>query len=216
MRPDCYLFDLDGTLVDSAPDLAGAANHMRELRGLPPVPYELLKVTASSGARGLLKVSFDVDPTDENYQSLTKEFLTYYGEHLADHSHLFAGIRELLNWLSDNSISWGIVTNKHERFAAPLVEKLNIKPDILVCGDTLQERKPSPLPLLYCAEKLGKDISKTIYCGDDIRDIQSANSAGAFSIAAAWGYLGTAVPIADWNADLIMRNPSELIDFEIP
>lgn len=90
MRPDCYLFDLDGTLVDSAPDLAGAANHMRELRGLPPVPYELLKVTASSGARGLLKVSFDVDPTDENYQSLTKEFLTYYGEHLADHSHLFA------------------------------------------------------------------------------------------------------------------------------
>lgn len=215
MTPEIFLFDLDGTLVDSAPDLAGAANHMRLVRDLPVVPYDKLKVTASSGARGLIKAAFDLDPDSPYYDDFVKEFLDYYQDHLADNSNVFPGVKELLKWLEENEIVWGVVTNKHERFTFPLLEALQLKPHVVVCGDTLPERKPSPLPLIYAANKVGKDITKGIYCGDDKRDITAANSAHCFSIAAAWGYLGQTYPIEDWRADLIMRDPSELIGFQI-
>ncbi len=216
MTPEIFLFDLDGTLVDSAPDLAGAANHLRLIRNLSPVPYDKLKVTASSGARGLIKAAFDMDSDSPGYDEIVNEFLDYYQDHLADNSCLFKGVPELLKWFDDNSIVWGIVTNKHERFTFPLIKALNIHPHVVVCGDTLSERKPSPLPLLYAAQKVGKDITKGIYCGDDKRDITAANAAHCFSIAAQWGYLGETYPIEDWGAKLIMRNPSELIHFQLP
>ena len=128
MTPQTYLFDLDGTLLDSAPDLAAAANHLREVRHLEPLPFEVLRKTASSGARGLLGAAFGIKPEDPGYKALANEFLDYYQEHMTDHAELFAGILELINSIEAKGFAWGIVTNKHARFVLPLIEHLKLTP----------------------------------------------------------------------------------------
>lgn len=213
MKPSSYLFDLDGTLADSAPDLAAAANHLRVVRNLPALPFEVLRKTASSGARGLLGAAFNIKPEDPGYDELAKEFLDYYEAHLADHARVFPGVDKLIDYLESNNLPWGVVTNKHKRFTEPLLKVLKLTPDVVVCGDTLERRKPFPDPIIFALKSLNQKPAESIYVGDDIRDIQAGNAAGCFTIAAAWGYLGSTEPIEEWGAGLIMRNPSEIINF---
>lgn len=215
MTPQTYLFDLDGTLLDSAPDLAAAANHLREVRHLEPLPFEVLRKTASSGARGLLGAAFGIKPEDPGYKALANEFLDYYQEHMTDHSELFAGILELINSIEAKGFAWGIVTNKHARFVLPLIEHLKLTPGAVVCGDTLSVSKPHPEPIIHALRLLQKPAESAVYVGDDLRDIQAANSAHVFSIAAQWGYLGSPVGVEEWKADAIVRNPSQILEINI-
>lgn len=216
MKPEAYLFDLDGTLADSAVDLAAAANHLRQVRGLEPIDYSLLRKTASSGARGLLGAAFGITPEQDDYKLYEKEFLDYYSEHLADNTKLFPGVKKLIDFIESSGRAWGVITNKHARFTIPVLKSLHLAPQILVCGDTLEKRKPNPDQIVYALNKLGMKPNEAIYVGDDIRDIIASKAAGVFSVAASWGYLGSAEPIEDWHADLILDNPEQLITVQLP
>jgi len=153
-HPNVYLFDLDGTLLDSAPDLAAAANHLREVRGLTPLPFETLRKTASSGARGLLGAAFGIHPDDPGYAEMVKEFLDYYEAHMAEHSHLFEGVPKMIDNIKAQGASWGIITNKHARFVHPLIKFHKLEPAVVVCGDTLKVSKPNPEPILFALKSI--------------------------------------------------------------
>lgn len=214
-HPKVYLFDLDGTLLDSAPDLAAAANHMRVVRGLEPLPFETLRKTASSGARGLLGAAFGIRPEDAGYAEMAKEFLDYYEEHMADHSRLFDGVPEMLQDIEAQGARWGIITNKHARFVHPLIKFHMLEPAVVVCGDTLKVSKPNPEPIRFALKSINAKASEAIYAGDDKRDIDAANGADVFSVAVQWGYLGSPQPVQDWCADLIVHKPSEILGIEL-
>lgn len=213
--PKVYLFDLDGTLLDSAPDLAAAANHMRTSRGLAPLPFETLRKTASSGAKGLLGAAFGIHPQDAGYADMAKEFLDYYEAHMADHSRLFDGVPEMLAAIKAHGARWGIITNKHARFVHPLIKFHRLEPAVVVCGDTLKVNKPDPEPIRFALQSIDAKAKEAIYAGDDKRDIDAANGADVFSVAVMWGYLGSPQPVQDWCADLIVHNPSEILGIEL-
>lgn len=204
------LFDLDGTLADTAPDLAAAANRMRALRGLAPVPLELLRPVASHGARGLLRVAFEKTPEHTDYNAMRDEFLSCYEAALAVHSRLFDGMPEVLDALERRGIAWGIVTNKAMRFTDPLATLLGLSPraGAIVGGDTTPFSKPDPAPLLHAARLLELAPTDCIYVGDDLRDIVAGRAAGMYTVAAGWGY-GSAP--ADWEADTVLADPRELL-----
>jgi 2-phosphoglycolate phosphatase len=206
------LFDLDGTLADTAPDLAAAANAMRDARGLAPVPLELLRPMASHGARGLLKVAFDQTPEDADYEALRVEFLDRYESALAVHSKLFDGMPEVLDAIEARGLVWGIVTNKAMRFTDPLMVLLGIasRAGAIVSGDTTPFTKPHPAPLLHAAELLDIPASECIYVGDDLRDMTAGQAAGMHTVAAAWGYCGRSAP-TQWQADVVLAEPRELL-----
>lgn len=205
------LFDFDGTLADTAPDLAGAVNEMLADRGLSPVSFEMLRKMASQGARGLLKVAFNVDREDAQFEALRVEFLDRYEARMTSQSSLFKGISSLLAWLDVQALPWGIVTNKATRFALPIIEKFGLSSHINVCGDTTAYSKPHPEPLLYAARTLKVKPAECIYVGDDLRDVQAAKAAGMRSIAAAFGYLGEEDQLEDWGADYIIQQPKEIV-----
>ncbi len=209
---DFYLFDLDGTLADSAPALAATANHLRVQRGLAPLPYAKLRPTASKGAGGLLGAAFGISRQDPDYPQYEKEFLAWYGEHLTDNLTLFPGIRELIDTLDSHKVQWGVVTNKAKKFTDPALAYLNLHPSVTVCGDTLGIRKPSPEPILYAVKQLDRKPEEGVYVGDDMRDITAGNAAGCRTGAAAWGYLGSEKPIEEWGADAILKTPQELLE----
>jgi 2-phosphoglycolate phosphatase len=206
------LFDLDGTLADTAPDLAAAANAMRAARGLAPVSLELLRPMASSGARGLLKVAFEKTPDDADYEALRIEFLDRYESALAVHSKLFDGMSEVLDAIEARGLVWGIVTNKAMRFTDPLMVLLGIasRAGAIVSGDTTPFTKPHPAPLLHAAELLDIPASECIYVGDDLRDMAAGQAAGMHTVAAAWGYCGRSEP-TQWQADVVLAEPRELL-----
>lgn len=214
MKPNLYLFDLDGTLADSAPDLCASANYVRAEEGLPPLPFETLRPAASGGARALLGAALGIKTDDERYKELEAVFLNHYELHLGDRPKLFDGISEVLREIDARGAKWGIVTNKFRRFTAPLLAALNLQPATLVCGDTLNRRKPFPDPILHAMWELDASGAETVYVGDDLRDIQAAHAAGVPGLAASWGYLGSSLPIQDWRADKILCCPSELLDYE--
>lgn len=197
------LFDFDGTLADTAPDLAAAANARRIHRGLPPLPYEALRPVASQGARGLLRVALGMLPDHPEYETERQQFLQHYAGHSTVHSRLFPGIAELLARIRAAGMAWGIVTNKVTHLTRPIVEHLGLMPDCaaLVCGDTAEHPKPHPAPLLLAARQAGFDAARCIYVGDDLRDIQAAHAAGMPAVAAAYGYLGDDPDVASWRAD---------------
>jgi len=210
--PRALLFDLDGTLADTAPDLAGALNRMRSKRGLAPTPYELLRPVASAGARGLVGAAFGLQPGDDGYEELRIEFLDNYAEALAVESSLFEGIPVLLQTLAEHGLSWGIVTNKAARFTDPLVPRIGLNDaGCVVSGDTTAHAKPHPEPLLEAARRLSLQPHQCWYVGDDLRDIQAGRAAGMPTIAAAWGYCGNAEPVT-WEADAIAATPAHLIE----
>lgn len=206
------LFDLDGTFADTAPDLNYALNLMRTTRHLPTVAEEKTRPVTSSGARGLLGVGFEIKPDDKNYAELCKEFLENYENNLCRETRLFAGMPELIEALESNSVRWGIVTNKAERFAIPLINLLGYgkRAACVIGGDSTPQRKPHPEPLFAAARRIGIEASQCIYVGDDERDIQAGRSAGMKTIAVRYGYLNGSSP-DDWGADAVIDTPMEII-----
>jgi phosphoglycolate phosphatase len=206
------LFDLDGTLADTAPDLAAAANKMRVARGLPPVPLETLRPLASAGARGLLGAAFDIGPNDAGYEAMRVEFIGNYETDLCTHSSLFDGIPSLLAELTARQVRWGIVTNKATRLTEPLVALLGIAADAgcIVCGDTTPHAKPHPAPLLHAAQTLRIEPAAIVYVGDDLRDVQAGRAAGMLTIAAAYGYCGDTLAPQAWGADQVAHSTAHL------
>ena len=204
------LFDLDGTLADTAPDLAAAANAMRVARGLAPLPLGALRPVASHGARGLLHVAFEKTPADPDYEPLRIEFLDRYESALATHSKLFDGMPAVLAALEAAGRPWGIVTNKAMRFTAPLTDLLGIakRAAAIVAGDTTPQIKPHPAPLLHAATTMGMAPAECVYVGDDPRDIAAGRAAGMLTIAAGWGY-GEAP--GTWLADALLAEPEDLL-----
>lgn len=208
------LFDLDGTLVDSAPDLAAAANAMRALRGLAPVPYAELRPLAGSGARGMLAGAFARTPADADYEALREEFYALYEERMLATSAAFEGVALLLERLHAFGLPWGIVTNKARRFAEPMVRALAplAGAATLVCGDCTPHIKPHPAPLLEAARRLGRPAAECVYVGDDARDIAAGHAAGMATVAAAWGYLGPGTTAHEWSAGHVIAAPLELLN----
>jgi phosphoglycolate phosphatase len=211
-RLGAVLFDLDGTLVDSAPDLAGACNEMRVERGLAPLPYERLRRMVGSGARGMVGTSFGLVPDSPGYVELRDEFLARYEARMTRETKVFDEMVPVLAWLERERLPWGIVTNKATRFAVPLVAALGLaqRAAALVCGDTVAHSKPHPAPLLEAARRLGLAPGDCAYVGDDRRDVDAGRAAGMLTVVAAWGYLGEGDAPQEWGADHLIARPDEL------
>lgn len=207
------LFDLDGTLVDSAPDLAGAANQMRGARGLADLPYAQLRPMVGTGARGMLGVALGVTPSAPDYEALKHEFLDLYERRMLQETRVFAAVVGLLDALRERELPWAIVTNKAERFALPLTEALGLQRGAVavIGGDTTPHAKPHPAPLLEAARRAGVAAEHCVYVGDDERDIVAGRAAGMRTVAVAWGYLGQGAPIHEWGADLTIESPQALL-----
>ncbi|WP_422014575.1 HAD family hydrolase [Roseateles sp.] len=205
------LFDLDGTLIDSAGDLARAANAMRRDRGLHALPLAQYRPHGGSGARGMLAQAFGVAPGDPAYDGLKREFLDRYETLMFDSTSPFAGVQAELAGLAQAGLAWGIVTNKAERFALPLVAALRLDAAVVVGGDSTAHTKPHPAPLLEAARRLGFTPQTCLYVGDDERDIVAGRAAGMSTAVAAWGYLGQDAEFAHWQADLELGSPGELL-----
>ena len=212
MTAKAVLFDLDGTLADTAPDLAAALNRLRKDQGLAPVPLARLRPFASAGARGLVHAGFGVKPGDEDYDALRTAFLEAYRENTCVETKLFPGIGELLAELERRALAWGIVTNKATRFTDRIVEALGLKPACVVCGDTTEHLKPHPAPLRHAAEQLELPEAECVYLGDDLRDVQAARAAGMRAVAVGWGYHHpeNGGP-RSWKADAVIAQPRDLI-----
>lgn len=208
------LFDLDGTLVDSALDLGGAGNDLRERRGLPPLPLEVFRPLTGTGARGMLRVALGTTPEDADFEALKDEYLAIYATRLTRLTRVFDAMAPVLDALDAAALPWGIVTNKHSRFAEPVVAGTGLatRSRVLVCGDTTARAKPFPDPLLEAARRLAVDPAHCLYVGDDLRDIQAGRAAGMGTAAAAWGYLGDGEPIEAWGADHLARTPAGLLE----
>ncbi len=211
-------FDLDGTLADTAPDLVAAANQLLIARNLPPKPYEVLRPCASAGARGLIGGAFGINPEHPDFIPLRDEFFSNYEKALLVNSVIFEGVDHLLDQLDEAKLPWGIVTNKSERFTHPLTDLMGLRQRAVstVCGDTTPHSKPHPEPILHAARIANIDPSKSVYVGDDIRDIIAGKAAGMMTIAAAYGYCGCEEPPEAWGADYLVRHPKELLQIIFP
>jgi 2-phosphoglycolate phosphatase len=210
--PRAILFDLDGTLADTAPDLAAAVNWLRSERGLEPTPYALLRPTASAGARGMIGAAFGLAPGDDGYEELRLAWFDRYQRAIAVHSTLFGGVVELLDAIRAAGMDWGIVTNKPARFTDPLIPQIGLEhAGCVVSGDTTGFAKPHPAPLLEGARRLGMAPEHCWYVGDDQRDIEAGSAAGMTTVACTWGYCGAVDPAA-WGADYLLDTPTDLLD----
>lgn len=209
------LFDLDGTLIDSAPDLAAAANAMRVERGLAALPYAALRPMVGSGARGMVGAALQSAPGDEGFDALRTEFLARYEAALLERTHVFEAMLPLLDALERRACPWGVVTNKAHRFADPVIAGLGLdsRAAVVIAGDTTAHSKPHPAPLLEAARRLGLAPATLVYVGDDLRDVQAGRAAGMATVAAAWGYLGQGEPIEAWGADVVVQTPAELLEW---
>ena len=211
-------FDLDGTLADTAPDLVAATNQLLITRNLAPKPYEFLRPHASAGARGLLEGAFGITPDHPDFISLRDEFYANYEKAILVHSKLFEGTEYLLEQMDKANLPWGIVTNKSERFTNPLTDLMGLRQRAVstVSGDTTPHSKPHPEPILHAARIANIDPTKSIYVGDDIRDVIAGKAAGMLTVAAAYGYCGCKEPPALWGADYIINRPLDLLQIIFP
>lgn len=212
------LFDLDGTLADTAPDLAAAANRQRSVRGLPALPYEALRPLASQGARGLIGRALGVAPEDPSFAGLRAEFLDFYEQALCVHTRLFDGMTEALGALESANLRWGIVTNKPARYTDPLVARLGLatRAAVVVSGDTTAYAKPHPAPIEYALAHCAVQPAQAVYVGDDLRDIAAGRAARTRTVAVRYGYLGDGAPIETWGADCVIAHPGELLSLILP
>jgi N-acetyl-D-muramate 6-phosphate phosphatase len=213
MLSKCVLFDLDGTLVDTAPDLGLAANLVREELGMEPLPLSIYRPSASGGARGLLKVALGMSMDHPDYAQRKERFLVHYRANLSRNSCLFPGVAGMLDALEHSGIRWGIVTNKVSALSEPLVSDLGLLPRsaCMISGDSTPKPKPAPEPLLLAAKVVGVAPRDCLYVGDDERDILAGRAAHMRTAAAGWGYMGDKPDPHSWSADVIVDTPAELV-----
>jgi phosphoglycolate phosphatase len=207
------LFDLDGTLIDSAPDLGAAADAMRTVRGLPSLPLERYRPMVGAGARGMLSVAFGLTPEAPEFIAMREEFFCNYEARMTRSTTMFEGVAHLVTNLQQRGLRWGIVTNKSQRFTIPLVASIAdlSSAAVVVSGDTTPHAKPHPEPLLFAARSLGVPPQQCLYVGDDERDIQAGKAAGMATVAATYGYLGKQTDISQWAADAEINSPAQLL-----
>jgi 2-phosphoglycolate phosphatase len=214
-KPLAVLFDLDGTLIDSAPDLGAAADKMRIDRGMTSLDDAVYRPMAGAGARGMLHAAFGMTETDPDYELYKAEFLNNYQQAMTVKTTVFEGVNELLSRLLQMGLQWGVVTNKHQRFTVPLSQQMDLfkTAGAVVSGDTTPHSKPHPAPLLEGARLLGLPPEACWYVGDDERDIIAGKAAGMVTVAANYGYLGLHADVQRWQADLVIHHPLELANF---
>lgn len=207
------LFDLDGTLVDTAPDLGYALNQLRQRQGLAPLADEAIRPQASHGARGLLHLGFGITPEDADFQALRQEFLAIYEANLVRFSRLFPGMAEVLADMEAAGIRWGVVTNKPERYTVPLLRSLNLleRAACVVSGDTCAQPKPHPAPMLHACHLAGAAAAECLYVGDAERDVEAASAAGMPTLIARYGYLGAEDRPEEWGAAGFIDAPTDLL-----
>ena len=210
---DAVLFDLDGTLIDSAPDLAAAADKLRTDRGLVSLPALQYRPMVGAGARGMIAVAFGLKPEDAGFESLREEFFINYEACMTQRTCAFEGVVDLIEKISQAGLKWWVVTNKAERFTLPLTIAMPLfnTAQAIVSGDTTPHSKPHPAPLLEAARRLGVAAERCLYVGDDERDIMAGRAAGMSTVAAAYGYLGVSSHTDGWNADATIVSPKALL-----
>lgn len=213
MKLKTVLFDLDGTLADTAPDLGRALNLQRERHGLPPLPDDVIRPYASHGSRGLLGIGFGIGPEDASFAAMREEYLGLYDEVFCQRPILFDGIAELLSEIEARHLRWGVVTNKPRRFTLPLMEKLglNRRAASIVSGDDCEHPKPYPDTLLLASKQAGAAPSSCIYVGDAERDVIAGKAAGMRTLVAIYGYLGANDKPEEWGAQGVISTPLDLL-----
>ncbi len=212
---EAVLFDLDGTLIDSAPDLGGAADQMRVKRGLPSLPLDSYRPMCGAGARGMLEVAFGMSPDHVDFEAMREEFFVNYGQCMTQRTYAFDGVPELIGALQARGLAWGVVTNKSQRFTDPLTAAMPLfaTAGAIVSGDTTPHAKPHPAPLLEAAQRLGIAPQRCLYVGDDERDIVAGHAAGMRTVAATYGYLGSKTDVTAWNAHAQINSPLALLQW---
>ncbi|MBA3059314.1 phosphoglycolate phosphatase [Rhodoferax sp.] len=209
------LFDLDGTLIDSAPDLGAAADKMRVVRGMPSLPMARYRPMAGAGARGMIEVALGVAPEHANFDVLREEFFTNYEQCMTEKTYAFDGVHQLISSLLARGLPWGVVTNKSKRFTDPLTRSMPLfeSVGVVISGDTTPHAKPHPEPLFEAARRLAIDPAHCLYVGDDERDIVAGLAAGMGTVAATYGYLGQKADPHQWGAHAVINFPPELLQF---
>ena len=212
MRLRAVLFDMDGTLLDSAPDFIAITQAMREARGLPPVEPKAIADVVSGGARAMVAAAFDAPPESAEFEALRLEFLERYQQHCAVLTRPYDGIPELLADIEKANLRWGVVTNKPVRFAEPIMQQLGLasRSALLICPDHVKHTKPDPEPMLLACQQLGLQPGEILFVGDDLRDIESGRAAGTRTAAVSWGYIHPDDNPAHWGADVLVDHPLEL------
>lgn len=207
------LFDLDGTLIDSAPDLGAAADKMRTDRGMPSLPLVHYRPMAGAGARGMLGVAFGMTPEHPEFLAYREEFFCNYENAMTERTFVFEGVWEMVQALQAMNVPWGVVTNKSQRFTLPLTASMPLfaKAGVVISGDTTPHSKPHPEPLFEAARRLELDPQRCVYVGDDERDIVAGRAAGMRTVAATYGYLGQQTDIRQWQADAHIDLPLDLL-----
>lgn len=213
MRIATVLFDLDGTLCDTAPDLSWALDRVRAERGLEPLPYAQLRAVVSHGAGAMIEAGFQVRAGEPEFAHLRQRLLTLYAENIARFTGVFPGMDEVLAWLEERRLPWGIVTNKPGYLTLPLLQQLGLaqRAACIVSGDTLPQRKPDPAPLLLACRQAGSTPAACVYVGDAACDVNAGRAAGMQTAVALFGYLGAHDQPATWGADVLLAQPRDLI-----
>ncbi len=212
---EAVLFDLDGTLVDTAPDLAGALNHVLRSEGMAELPLEIIRPHVSRGGLALIELAFSATRQSTEFEPLRQRLLDYYIDHIADESVLFEGCETLLQQLEQRSIPWGIVTNKPGWLTEPLLQQLSLdtRSAVTISADTTAQKKPHPLPLLTAAERIDIDPGRCLYVGDDPRDVEAGNRANMTTVIAKYGYIGEDAVLENWQADAMIDHPQQVLNF---
>ena len=210
---EAVLFDLDGTLIDTAPDMGGALINLMREEGLEPLSLDAIRPHVSQGGLFLTRMGFEGRVPEAEIEPLRQRFLQHYREIIAEQSRLFDGYEAVLGELEARSMSWGIVTNKPEWLTLPLLEQLDLaqRAGVVIGGDTLEHRKPHPMPLTVAADRLRVDYSCCVYVGDDERDIVAGKSAGMKTLVAAYGYIEPGTQTDAWGADGFIEHPADLM-----
>ncbi|MDF3934160.1 N-acetylmuramic acid 6-phosphate phosphatase MupP [Pseudomonas citronellolis] len=213
MQLRAVLFDMDGTLLDTAPDFIAVCQAMLAAHGRPAIDDQRIADVVSGGARAMVAATFDMDPEAPGFEDLRQEFLDRYQDHCAVYSRLYDGMPELLESIERAKLIWGVVTNKPVRFAEPIMQQLGLaeRSAVLVCPDHVKHSKPDPEPLLLACQQIGVDPAQVLFIGDDLRDIESGRAAGTKTAAVRYGYIHPEDNPAHWGADVIVDHPRDLL-----